>query len=80
MKNGVLGLVGASWAPSVASLRQGLTPEGLMTDRFSRYLTVPPGRRYTSGMVRRVDSLSGAGIQRAMEKGKSYLSEAKDPT
>ena len=40
--------------------------------RFSLLLTAPPGRRYTLNMVRRVDSLSGAGVHYAEEKGISY--------
>jgi len=39
--------------------------------RFPGLLTVPRGQRYTSGKVGRVDSLSGAGIRRVTEKGKS---------
>jgi len=37
------------------------------------HLTAPPGGRYTSGMVRRADLLSGAEIRHVAEKGKSYL-------
>jgi hypothetical protein len=37
-----------------------------------RLLTLPPGRRYTSGMVRGVDSLSGVAVLNAAGKGISY--------
>ena len=42
-------------------------------------MTSPHGRRYSSGMVRGVDSLSGTEIQRATEKGKYYLSRCPTP-
>jgi hypothetical protein len=35
-------------------------------------LTAPCSRPYTSSIVRRVDSLSGAGIHHIEEKGNSY--------
>ena len=39
---------------------------------FSWLLTAPRGRPSTSSIVRRVDSLSGAGIHHIVEKGNSY--------
>ncbi|MBE3093534.1 MAG: DUF3494 domain-containing protein [Actinobacteria bacterium] len=39
---------------------------------FSWLLTAPCSRPYTSSIVRRVDSLSGAGIHHIEEKGNSY--------
>jgi hypothetical protein len=38
---------------------------------FSRRLTSPRGRRYSSALVRRVNSEARAGIRRAGEKGKT---------
>ena len=41
--------------------------------RFSRRLTLPPGRNYSSAMVRRGDSPPRAGIRRVAEKGNLSL-------
>jgi len=40
--------------------------------RFSRLLTLPSERRYSSAMDRMGDSAPRVGIRRAAEKGKSY--------
>jgi hypothetical protein len=39
-----------------------------LRERFSRLLTFPPGRRYSSAMDRRVNSAPGAGIQLTRKK------------
>ena len=47
-------------------------PSMLFRRRFSRLLTLPPGRRYSSAMDRRVNSAPRAGIRHVAEKGNSY--------
>ena len=53
------------------------TADGLTSGYFLRRLTAPRGRRYSTDMDRRGDSLSGAGIRRFAEKGNSYPSRGR---
>ena len=68
MENGLLGLVGASWAPSGASRRHIRRLERLTLSFFSRRLTSPRGRRYSSSVVTRGDLSLRDGIQLARKK------------